>query len=111
MWEFEETEEETDSLDESLASEITEEEPSTNTVQTEASTDMRARGAYGGGARGGYGYAEFVEEPNSHIFIEHLVKYFDSLKFIFVVRNGLDMALSRNQKQFENLSDTVTALK
>lgn len=42
------------------------------------------------------------KEPNSHIYIEYLDKYFKSFKYIHVIRHGLDMAFSRNQVQLYN---------
>jgi hypothetical protein len=41
------------------------------------------------------------KEPNSHIVLDRLAKYFRNMKYIHVVRNGLDMAHSRNQNQLE----------
>ena len=49
-------------------------------------------------------YTEFVgwgwKEPASHIYIEYLNEYFGRMKYIHVIRNGLDMAYSNNQSQF-----------
>lgn len=42
------------------------------------------------------------KEPNTHIFIKYLAGYFDNLKYIHVIRNGLDMAYSDNQNQLKN---------
>ncbi len=42
------------------------------------------------------------KEPNSHIFLEHLLDYFPSLKYVHVVRHGLDMAFSSNMQQLKN---------
>jgi Sulfotransferase family len=40
------------------------------------------------------------KEPNSHFFIRHLHAHFgDRLRYVHVIRNGLDMAQSRNQLQ------------
>ena len=39
------------------------------------------------------------KEPNTHIMIKRLTKYFTNYKYIHVVRNGLDMAISSNQNQ------------
>ena len=36
------------------------------------------------------------KEPNSHIYIKHLCDYFPNLKYIHVIRHGLDMAYSNN---------------
>ena len=43
----------------------------------------------------GYGF----KEPNSHIILERLIKYYPKMKYIHVMRNGLDMAFSDNQNQ------------
>jgi len=43
----------------------------------------------------GYGY----KEPNTHIILERLLKYYPEMKYIHVIRNGLDMAFSDNQNQ------------
>ena len=53
------------------------------------SSDGPARGA----ARWGW------KQPNSHVMISLLRESFPALKYIYVVRNGLDMALSYNQNQ------------
>lgn len=42
------------------------------------------------------------KEPNSHIYIEYLSKYFPKMKFILTIRHGIDMAYSKNQQQFYN---------
>jgi len=42
------------------------------------------------------------KEPNSMIYIESIAKYFNSIKYIHVIRNGLDMAFSNNKQQLEN---------
>lgn len=42
------------------------------------------------------------KEPNTHIYIEYLANYFDNLKYIHVIRNGLDMAYSENKNQLIN---------
>ena len=39
------------------------------------------------------------KEPNTHILIDRLVKCIPDLKYIHVMRNGLDMAFSDNQNQ------------
>ena len=39
------------------------------------------------------------KEPNSHIFLPALLAHFPNLKYIHMVRNGLDMAYSNNQQQ------------
>jgi hypothetical protein len=46
-------------------------------------------------------YAQWgFKEPNSHIFLEELSDYYCTMKYVHVVRNGLDMAYSKNQIQF-----------
>lgn len=42
------------------------------------------------------------KEPNSHIYLENLSKYFKKMKYIHVIRHGLDMAFSENQYQLHN---------
>jgi hypothetical protein len=39
------------------------------------------------------------KEPNTHVFLDRLQSAFPGMKYIHVVRNGLDMAHSRNQNQ------------
>jgi hypothetical protein len=40
------------------------------------------------------------KEPNSHLMIRHLHRHFEErLRYVHVIRNGLDMAQSRNQLQ------------
>jgi hypothetical protein len=39
------------------------------------------------------------KEPNSHIIIDRLLAIDHSIKYIYVYRNGLDMAFSNNQNQ------------
>ena len=41
------------------------------------------------------------KEPNTHIVIENLQKSLPKMKYIHVVRNGLDMAYSKNQNQLK----------
>ena len=41
------------------------------------------------------------KEPNSHMIMKRLHKKFRNMKFIMVVRNGLDMAFSTNQNQLK----------
>jgi hypothetical protein len=42
------------------------------------------------------------KEPNSHLYIRPLAEHFAELKFIYVVRHGLDMAFSGNRQQLYN---------
>jgi hypothetical protein len=37
------------------------------------------------------------KEPCTYIYLEHLARFFDNLKYIHVIRHGLDMAYSHNQ--------------
>jgi hypothetical protein len=39
------------------------------------------------------------KEPNTHVVLEHLNNNLSGLKYIHVMRNGLDMAFSNNQNQ------------
>lgn len=41
------------------------------------------------------------KEPNTHIVIEKIMNLKENLKFIYVYRNGLDMAYSNNQNQLK----------
>jgi len=40
------------------------------------------------------------KEPNTHMYLEHINDYFDGIKYVHVIRHGLDMVFSRNQFQF-----------
>lgn len=42
------------------------------------------------------------KEPNSYVYIDYMAAYFDNLQYIHMIRNGLDMAFSRNQQQLLN---------
>jgi len=42
------------------------------------------------------------KEPNTHIFLKDLNQYFNNLKYIHVIRHGLDMAFSKNIQQLYN---------
>lgn len=42
------------------------------------------------------------KEPNTHLYLEHLAAHFPDLRYIHVLRHGLDMAYSQNQQQLEN---------
>jgi hypothetical protein len=45
------------------------------------------------------------KEPNTHLYIEYLAKYFGQRgKYIHIIRHGLDMAYSSNQQQLYNWS-------
>jgi hypothetical protein len=39
------------------------------------------------------------KEPNTHIFLPQLAKHFPNLRYVHVLRHGLDMAYSTNQAQ------------
>lgn len=41
------------------------------------------------------------KEPNSHVFIDRLKRTIPTMKYIHVIRNGLDMAHSTNQNQLK----------
>lgn len=42
------------------------------------------------------------KEPNTHIYIKYLCEYFTNVKYIHVIRHGLDMAYSNNKNQLLN---------
>jgi hypothetical protein len=42
------------------------------------------------------------KEPNTHIYLEYLTKHFHNLKYIHLIRHGIDMAYSSNQSQLYN---------
>jgi hypothetical protein len=42
------------------------------------------------------------KEPNSHIYLSFLQHYYSDIKYVHVIRNGLDMAYSSNQAQLRN---------
>ncbi|HTY13923.1 MAG TPA: sulfotransferase [Candidatus Omnitrophota bacterium] len=42
------------------------------------------------------------KEPNSHLFIESMARHFKGLRYIHVIRHGLDMAFSNNRVQLFN---------
>ncbi len=42
------------------------------------------------------------KEPNSHIFIPEIAHFFPDARYILLVRNGFDMAYSRNQLQLKH---------
>jgi sulfotransferase family protein len=54
------------------------------------------RAAASGQARSPWGW----KEPNSHVYLEHLDAHFGpDLRYVHVIRHGLDMAYSSNQQQ------------
>ncbi len=42
------------------------------------------------------------KEPNTHIYLDCLAGYFKNLRYIHTLRQGLDMAFSKNQQQLYN---------
>ncbi len=42
------------------------------------------------------------KEPISHVFLKHLHAYYPAMRYIHVVRHGLDMAFSSNVQQLDN---------
>ncbi len=42
------------------------------------------------------------KEPNTHVFLGQIARRLPDLKYIHVIRNGLDMALSGNRQQLTN---------
>jgi hypothetical protein len=50
------------------------------------------------------------KEPNSHIYLPHIAEKFPTLKYIHVIRNGLDMALSRNRQQLINWGEHLDVI-
>ncbi|MFT5629401.1 MAG: hypothetical protein ACI82I_001393 [Gammaproteobacteria bacterium] len=42
------------------------------------------------------------KEPNTHVFLPQFMQRFPQMKYIHVIRNGLDMALSGNRQQLTN---------
>lgn len=51
--------------------------------------------AYHGGISEKWGW----KEPNTHIVLDRLIQHLPKMKYIHVIRNGLDMAYSQNQIQ------------
>ena len=45
------------------------------------------------------------KEPNTQVFVAELARYFPGLRFVLVVRPGLDMAFSTNQNQLHAWGD------
>lgn len=42
------------------------------------------------------------KEPNTHLYIDQISEYFPNLKYIHLMRHGLDMSFSANQQQLHN---------
>jgi hypothetical protein len=47
------------------------------------------------------------KEPNAHILLPALIRNFPDMRYIHVVRHGLDMAFSRNQTQLNYWGDAL----
>ena len=41
------------------------------------------------------------KEPNTHVILEKLINHYPNIKYIHIMRNGLDMAFSKNQNQLK----------
>ncbi|MDJ0613690.1 MAG: sulfotransferase [Rhizobiaceae bacterium] len=48
------------------------------------------------------------KEPNTHIFLPQIIERYPKIKYIHVVRHGLDMAFSQNQQQLTNWGNHLT---
>lgn len=48
-----------------------------------------------------------LKEPNAHLFLPALAAHFPRLRFLFVMRHGLDMALSRNLYQLHRFGPAL----
>jgi hypothetical protein len=42
------------------------------------------------------------KEPNTHIYLEYFTQQFPALRYIHMIRHGLDMAYSSNDQQLKN---------
>jgi hypothetical protein len=42
------------------------------------------------------------KEPNAHLYLPYIHRYFPNVRYIHVIRNGLNMAFSKNQQQLFN---------
>ena len=51
------------------------------------------------------------KEPNTHIFLESLLNRLPFMKYIYVLRHGLDMALSANQYQLKLWGNYLLGVK
>ena len=47
------------------------------------------------------------KEPNTHIYLEHIAKFFPQLKYVHVMRHGRYMAFSNNTRQLKNWGDII----
>ena len=52
------------------------------------------------GAPGSLGWG--WKEPNTHVFLEHLAEALPALRYVHVMRDGVEMAFSGNQAQLHN---------
>lgn len=59
----------------------------------------RARRLFESAAAPAHGRRWGWKEPNTHIIIDRLWRYLPELRYVHVVRHGVDMAFSRNQNQ------------
>lgn len=50
------------------------------------------------------------KEPNSYFYLENLAQAFPAIKYILVVRNGLDMSMSKNTQQLTNWGNLLFGL-
>lgn len=50
------------------------------------------------------------KEPNTHIFLPSLVEQIPRLRYIHVMRHGLDMAYSKNQAQLQFWGEALTGI-
>jgi hypothetical protein len=62
----------------------------------------RMRNAYRRPSHDGHAAGWGWKEPNSHIYLEDLARRFPAMRYIHVIRHGLDMAFSGNQAQLDN---------
>ena len=51
------------------------------------------------------------KEPNTHIFLPQILKHNHKIKYIHVMRNGLDMAYSKNQNQLKLWGEKLLGYK
>jgi hypothetical protein len=82
-----------------LAASVIDHEPALSTVQSarrvSRAVTKRPREAAAGAPAWGW------KEPNSHVFLPQLIDHFPGLRYVHVVRHGLDMAHARNRTQLE----------
>jgi len=70
-------------------------------VATAAASSGNRGGGFSGSWGGGWGGPRKWgwKEPNSHVVLDRLAARFPAMKYVHVVRSGLDMAMSENQNQ------------